>query len=941
MAEPRRTRLTLPSGRERWLSAGETTILGRKDAPAVLACFVSREQAAVTVSEDGCTVTCESLSDTNHTHIAFAPGPSFHIGGSQKGQKLVRGEKCSLADGDGIGLTGGKKEGMVRVCMEDDTRPAKRRRPVGSAPAAASEAAMDEPASCTPPATAQSTAPSAHAPAGSTAPATASSVPTATQPSAPVGACADASEECAPAAPAPSAPAAVEFTKLSKIKPCSLRWSVHHDELLVMRAQEQPALAAGEAVALACFDLDNTLLRWASHVRFPSAVEHYELPSVVVERLRALHAQGHQLCVFSNQGGIKTAFAGKTAARVKDVIARLATALSPAPLVMLAATGKKGSRYRKPDGGMFEYVERACLGGRPVDKARSFYVGDAAGRAGDFDSVDKEFASKAGLRFETPESFFGGFGAAAESVGGGWGAFSAEGGAPSSALAGDAGELWRVAELRAGHAAGPIVLLLCGAPGSGKSTFCERLQRHATLSGGDGDGAAEAMPWRVVCQDTAPGRKREAVEAAALAALADGHNVVVDRTHLTPEQRAHFVRLGRQARAAVHVAVLRTEAAVCKQRVLERTEHPAGVQGVHGIPILQRMQRDFVLPEASAEGIDVVTLCAEPEQVDSLAQLYARGVLRSAPAGGQPSARAHGFGPSRALELRARGAARARVDMPPFGLGTFELSQAAVRAHLAQCLAACEATAPGRAVLLDTAPTYKNGAAVRAVLSAFGRDRAFVCGKVPLAVAEGAAVRPSVRASLDELGVERLDLLLLHWPSAAVDAGTLGDVWGAMEEAVRDGLARAVGVCNFTPRALELLPSLPSVVQVERHPLWPQWELLAFCALRGIVLMAHMPLGGRAGAAELLHHPVVQRVSDECALTPAQVLLRWNLQHGCAVVTRASGSHGAENARGVAQPLGAEQMRALDGMGRTQQKRFLTPTMVRHMSRPGAAYSWA
>jgi 2,5-diketo-D-gluconate reductase A len=107
---------------------------------------------------------------------------------------------------------------------------------------------------------------------------------------------------------------------------------------------------------------------------------------------------------------------------------------------------------------------------------------------------------------------------------------------------------------------------------------------------------------------------------------------------------------------------------------------------------------------------------------------------------------------------------------------------------------------------------------------------------VPKSVTDPLQVRPALLKSLGALGVQRADLLLLHWPSDVVEAGTLSSVWGAMQALVAEGLARGLGVCNFTVGALELLPSPPLVLQVERHPLLPQWDLAHYCAKKGIIL---------------------------------------------------------------------------------------------------------
>ncbi|KAJ1628824.1 NADP-dependent oxidoreductase domain-containing protein [Pavlovales sp. CCMP2436] len=212
-------------------------------------------------------------------------------------------------------------------------------------------------------------------------------------------------------------------------------------------------------------------------------------------------------------------------------------------------------------------------------------------------------------------------------------------------------------------------------------------------------------------------------------------------------------------------------------------------------------------------------------------------------------------------------------------------------------------------VAVDTAPTYKNEAAVGRALALWPAAFVpFVIAKVPKAVTDPAQVRPTLLKSLGLLGVQCADLLLLHWPSNVVEAGTLTSVWGAMQALVAEGLARGVGVCNFTIGALELLPSPPLLVQVERHPLLPQWELAHYCAARGIVLQAHMPLGGKIGAS----------------------------------ITRAGAAHAGGNGA-LAFTIGTEHMHLLDGMSAPPAggtKRFLSAARVAFMRKPGAAYSW-
>ena len=245
---------------------------------------------------------------------------------------------------------------------------------------------------------------------------------------------------------------------------------------------------------------------------------------------------------------------------------------------------------------------------------------------------------------------------------------------------------------------------------------------------------------------------------------------------------------------------------------------------------------------------------------------------------------------------------------------------------------------------MDTAPTYKNETAVGAGLQ---RDRQYLICKVPrtlpAAASSAAAVRSAVAGSLRRLSVQRCDLLLLHWPDMAIEAGTLGEVWGAMEAACAAGECGALGVCNFSVAALQtLLPlcttTLPAVNQVERHPLCQQRALLEFCAARRIVLQAHTPLGN--GKAQLLRHETVMRVARESGLSPAGALLRWNLTHGVAVAPKCSSTaHADDVLEAAAGTLAPEHMAALDAI-ETKHRFVNPPFMTTAAGAMGAQYRW-
>ena len=141
--------------------------------------------------------------------------------------------------------------------------------------------------------------------------------------------------------------------------------------------------------------------------------------------------------------------------------------------------------------------------------------------------------------------------------------------------------------------------MLCGAQGAGKSFFCERLLEEGSSLG------AAAPEWIVVCQDTAPGKKRDAVERAARDALRRGCSVVVDRMHLTADQRAHFVAIATECAVPCHALLLAPPLAEMESRVRHRTDHPGNVEGERGVGVLRGSAKKTT-PPRYAEGLSLI-----------------------------------------------------------------------------------------------------------------------------------------------------------------------------------------------------------------------------------------------------------------------------------------------------------------------------------------------
>jgi D-xylose reductase len=230
---------------------------------------------------------------------------------------------------------------------------------------------------------------------------------------------------------------------------------------------------------------------------------------------------------------------------------------------------------------------------------------------------------------------------------------------------------------------------------------------------------------------------------------------------------------------------------------------------------------------------------------------------------------------------------------------------------------------------LDSACDYGNEAAVgvgiRTALAdrICRRDELWVTSKLWCTYHAPPHVRPALEQTLSDLGLDYLDLYLIHFPiplkfvpietryppgwvfdpaaprpRMELDPVPLAETWWAMEDLVRAGLVRQIGVCNFGTALLrDLLASAsirPAVLQVELHPYLTQEKLLRFCRGQQIAVTAFSPLGapsyvplGMARAEESVHgEPIVVEIARKHGRTPAQVALRWGVQRGTAVVPK-------------------------------------------------------
>ncbi|MFC8351023.1 aldo/keto reductase [Streptomyces sp. NPDC057280] len=219
---------------------------------------------------------------------------------------------------------------------------------------------------------------------------------------------------------------------------------------------------------------------------------------------------------------------------------------------------------------------------------------------------------------------------------------------------------------------------------------------------------------------------------------------------------------------------------------------------------------------------------------------------------------------------------------PAIGLGTWPLDDADAER------AVTEALRLGYR-LVDTATNYRNEAGVGLGVARSGvpREEVVVTTKLPGRHHGYEETLASFEESRRRLGLDYVDLYLIHWPLPRVDKYV--DSWRAMIKLREDGLVRSIGVSNFTSEHIERLEKetgvLPSVNQIELHPHFPQEELRAFHAAKGIVTESWSPLGRRA---ELQEDPVIAGIAEAHGVTPGQVVLRWHTQLGAVPIPKSS-----------------------------------------------------
>lgn len=252
------------------------------------------------------------------------------------------------------------------------------------------------------------------------------------------------------------------------------------------------------------------------------------------------------------------------------------------------------------------------------------------------------------------------------------------------------------------------------------------------------------------------------------------------------------------------------------------------------------------------------------------------------------------------------------AQMPLMGLGTYPMDDTEAGA------AVVHATQAGYR-LIDTAENYRNEEGVGHGIAQSGLPRAelFVTSKFNRQWHSFDGVRTAWQHSIARLGLDYLDLFLIHWPNP--DQNTYVEAWKGLVKLLSKGKVRAIGTSNFTPAQItELIDAtgvVPDVNQIQHSPLWLREEEIEFHERHGIVTQAWSPLGrGR----HLFDAAPVMAAAEAHGVTPAQVVLRWDIQHGTAPIPKTTDPQRMrENLDVFGFELSAEEVAAIDTLNGT------------------------
>ncbi len=281
------------------------------------------------------------------------------------------------------------------------------------------------------------------------------------------------------------------------------------------------------------------------------------------------------------------------------------------------------------------------------------------------------------------------------------------------------------------------------------------------------------------------------------------------------------------------------------------------------------------------------------------------------------------------LNLKSKVVLSNKVEMPIIGFGVYKIQDGE------EVLEAVKSAFSAGYRMVDTASRYNNEKGVGQALVSYGlmREEVFITTKLWNADQGYDNTLKAIDASLERLGVSYVDLYLVHWPSASEDKteslNKREETWRAMEEIYNSGKAKAIGVSNFTITHLEEMKkyanTMPMVNQVEFHPFLFQKDLLEYCRANNIVLEAHTPL---VKGTKMLDAHIVT-IAKKYNKSPAQLLLRWGIQHGAVVLPKSlNPDRIKENINIFDFEIAPEDMEKLDSLNNNERQAW-DPTNIK------------
>lgn len=252
------------------------------------------------------------------------------------------------------------------------------------------------------------------------------------------------------------------------------------------------------------------------------------------------------------------------------------------------------------------------------------------------------------------------------------------------------------------------------------------------------------------------------------------------------------------------------------------------------------------------------------------------------------------------------------TTIPQLGFGTFLIDDADAERAVTEAFEAGYRH-------IDTATIYRNEAGVGRAIAASGipRDELYITTKLWDDAHTGDAAKRAIETSLEKLGLDRVDLYLIHWPVPA--HGTYVEAWENLIRFREDGLATSIGVANFVGQRLDDIISAtgvtPAVDQIELHPAFQQRVVVDFAHARDIAIQAWGPLG--QGKYPLLEEPAVTDAAQAHGKTPAQAVLRWHIQRGNIIFPKSTNAARVrENFDIFDFELTADEMAAISALDR-------------------------